>query len=75
MTNEIKGIIKPYTPLTGNIKEGGSGGTSNYEALSNKPKVNGIELTGNKEFEDLGLVEMSNQELLEIANIVLYGGE
>ena len=75
MTNDLVGVIEARKQLTGNIKEGGSGGTSNYEALSNKPKVNGIELTGNKEFEDLGLVEMSNQELLEIANIVLYGGE
>ena len=27
--------------------EGGSGGTSNYELLDNKPKINGLELLGN----------------------------
>ena len=34
---------------------GGSGGTSNYSDLSNKPKINNIELKGNKTTSDLGL--------------------
>lgn len=35
---------------------GGGGGTTNYNALSNKPRVNGTELSGNKTAENLGLV-------------------
>lgn len=41
--------------VTPNLKGGGSGGTTNYEALNNKPKVNNVELTGNKSLEDLGI--------------------
>ena len=33
----------------------GGSGTSNYERLSNKPHINGVELIGNKTSEDLGL--------------------
>lgn len=30
-------------------------GATNYNALSNKPKINGVELVGNKTTEDLGI--------------------
>lgn len=30
------------------------GGTDNYEDLSNKPKINGVVLVGDKTFADLG---------------------
>ena len=32
---------------------GGSGGTSNYNDLSNKPSINGVTLSGNKSSSDL----------------------
>ena len=32
---------------------GGGGGTSDYSALTNKPQINGVELTGNKTTADL----------------------
>lgn len=34
---------------------GGGGGTTDYEALDNKPSVNGVELSGNKTLDDLGI--------------------
>ncbi len=34
---------------------GGSGGTSDYSDLSNKPKINNVELSGNKTTSDLGI--------------------
>lgn len=34
---------------------GGGGGTSNYNSLQNKPKINGVELIGDKSGDDLGL--------------------
>ena len=34
---------------------GGSGGTTDYELLENKPQINGIELLGNKSLTDLGI--------------------
>ena len=33
----------------------GSGGTTNYNDLTNKPSINGITLTGNKTSADLGI--------------------
>ena len=36
-------------------KGGGGTGTTNYNNLSNKPKINDVELTGNKSLEDLGI--------------------
>jgi hypothetical protein len=36
-------------------KQGGSGGTTDYTDLENKPKINNVELSGNKSSSDLGL--------------------
>lgn len=38
---------------------GGSGGASDYNSLSNQPKINGVTLTGNKTAEDLELATAS----------------
>ena len=35
---------------------GGSGGTSDYQGLTNKPSINGVVLEGNKTSSDLGIV-------------------
>lgn len=43
----------------------GSGGTYNYDALVNKPKINGVELESDKSFEELGIEEMTNADILE----------
>ena len=34
---------------------GGGGGTSNYNALTHKPSINGVTLIGNKTLEELGV--------------------
>lgn len=36
-------------------KSGGGSGTSNYNDLENKPKINGVTLSGNKTSSELGL--------------------
>lgn len=38
---------------------GGAGGTTNYDDLANKPKVNGIILSGNKTSADLGITTLT----------------
>ena len=38
---------------------GGAGGTTNYNDLTNKPKVNGIVLSGNKTSADLGITTLT----------------
>lgn len=39
-------------------------GNGDYEALINKPKIESVELIGNKNFEDFGLEECSNDDIL-----------
>lgn len=62
-TTEQLGLIKPdgntvFVDENGVLSSvGGSGGsgTNNYENLINKPKINGVELTGDLSSESLGL--------------------
>ena len=37
------------------LNEGGSGGTSDYSELENKPQINSVTLSGNKSLSDLGI--------------------
>lgn len=41
--------------LNTEIEGGGSGGTTNYNDLSNQPQINGVTLSGNKTTSDLGI--------------------
>lgn len=41
-----------------NAGSGGSGGTSDYTDLENKPQINSVTLTGNKTTSDLGINEV-----------------
>lgn len=40
--------------------------SADYEKARKKPSVNGVSLTGNKSFEDLGLEEVTNTEIEDI---------
>lgn len=57
---------------------GGGGGTSDYEQLENLPKVNDVELKGNKTLEELGiqkkLIAGSNITIKEDGTISSTGG-
>lgn len=43
-----------------------SSGTRDYNVLINKPQIESVELIGNKTFEELGLVELSGEDLIVI---------
>jgi hypothetical protein len=43
--------------LAGSSGGGGGGGTSDYTDLTNKPKINGVTLVGDKSTADLGISE------------------
>ena len=48
--------------LAGRSKNGGgSGGTTNYNDLTNKPQINGVTLSGNKTSADLGISAETTQ--------------
>ena len=44
---------------------GGEGGTTDYEELDNKPKINGVTLVGDKSSQDLHINECECEELTE----------
>ena len=58
-----------YAILNKRIKEGGgggTGGTTNYNSLTNKPSINGVTLTGALTLQQLGIAEISNSEIEQI---------
>lgn len=48
---------------------GGGGGTTNYNRLTNKPQINGIELTGNQTAEQLGLATPSDIPTVPVQSV------
>lgn len=43
---------------------------TDYEKLNNLPKINGVELKGNKFFRDLGLEPLTTNQLVEINSYI-----
>lgn len=58
--NKLSNIIKT---------DAGTGGTSDYNALENKPSINGVVLSGDKNSSDLG-----NNAKATSANQCMIGG-
>ena len=52
------------TKVTDILKTVSGGGTSNYNDLTNKPQINGVELVGNKTAEELGIEQGVTEEVL-----------
>ena len=55
--NESKSSIPVIFESGGKNHGGGTGGDGNYEHLQQKPRINNVELIGNKTGVDLGLVD------------------
>lgn len=58
-TGAVEATYNGSTPVTVNIPTGG-GGTTNYEDLSNKPKIGDVELVGTKTLVQLGIQPSGN---------------
>jgi hypothetical protein len=56
-TEDSDTVTREIDDTTGKVKfhSTGSGGTTDYDELTNKPQINGVELTGNKTTSDLKL--------------------
>lgn len=46
-----------------------TGGTNNYERLSNKPQINSVELIGNKTSDELGLQPEGDYANTRVTNL------
>ena len=71
----IKTINNESILGSGNIEiGGGGGGTSDYTNLTNKPKINNVELNGNKSLNDLGIQPVGNyaleSEIPDVSNFI-----
>lgn len=70
MSQELNGFLSNESNLSGSIinganligsfVQGGGGGTTDYNDLSNKPSINNVTLSGNKTSHDLGLMPETN---------------
>ena len=50
---------------------------NNYEKFVNKPKINGVELVGDKTFEQLGREKVTNRQIQNIVDTqydLIFGG-
>lgn len=57
-----------YTLEFGTWLGGGTVGTTDYDKLQNKPKINNIPLSGNKTSKDLGLQPIGSYPEDELSN-------
>lgn len=53
MAEQVNGSMTGTVDIVGSLS--GAPAVSNYENLTKKPQINGVELIGNKSFEELGL--------------------
>ena len=80
---KITGSISAPASMRGSLSRNGTlggnislpdGGEKNYERLSNKPHINGVELIGDKSIEALGVETLTNMEIKTIFDNVFKGG-
>lgn len=66
MAEQIKGSMTGSVDIIGMMS--GAPAVSNYEKLTKKPQINGVELVGNRTFEELGMDKAfaSTQALQEL---------
>ena len=70
MSKELRATIRDSDSLSGVLDSAKVVYEKNYENLKNKPSINDVELIGNKSFEDLGDMPLSNIEILNMYNHV-----
>lgn len=58
--------------LHGSINLGGATGTSDYTELENKPKINNVELIGNKTTSELNINEMPTSDSAAVGSILTH---
>lgn len=63
-TKSLKGTLIAPSKNTINIMAGANVNETNYERLKNKPSIEGVQLIGDKTFEELGLENIDNLELM-----------
>lgn len=52
------------------IEQGGGGGTSDYEQLSNKPAIGGVTLIGDKSLADLDISALTVSQMNTLGGLI-----
>lgn len=67
MAEQVNGSVTGTVDIVGQMS--GAPAVSNYEKLTKKPQINGVELIGNKTFKELGMDKTfaSKDEVQELA--------
>lgn len=60
----INGRLSQNPVLKGEVRI--SSVSSNYDLLINKPKINKVELEGDKSLEEIGVAEATAQDILDL---------
>lgn len=77
---ELKGKVTPLGDLKGTVKVPKvirDGGASSYADLPDKPAINGVTLEGDKSFEELGELTLTNSEIKNLIDSqfdLIFGG-
>ena len=71
--SSMSGVITASAGLSGSLNISGAVAAGSYENLSNKPKINGVELVSDRSFEDLGFSELSALDVFNIFNEIWKG--
>ena len=76
MADEEK-IVEPISHLEKVIAKysngsGGGVGTGDYNALKNKPSINGVELSGDKTLAELGIEKYDDSQVKQMINNLSY---
>lgn len=75
-TQRLSGDVVPLKQIGGGIDKAATSYEKNYEILDNKPQINGVELIGDKDSEDLHIVSChTTAEWAALTHIVSRQGE
>ena len=74
LTENRFGMILPLIIRALKNSGGGSGGTTNYNDLQNKPSINGVTLEGNKTGQEIGLIN-ENQGVENAGKVLGIGSD
>ena len=66
----VCGSVKQTKQLSGKLDKADTVYKDDYTDLKNKPSINGVELIGDKSFDDLGDIALTNTEIFNMINTV-----
>lgn len=69
----ISGSLYAVSHISADLKMAPGTTEKDYEKLDNKPQINGVELTSNKSFEDLGYHALTALEIFKLLDEVWKG--